>query len=50
MIEKIEEYVLKNYPTRFKKGDKIVIEERQKHYVAYVEDKSPVFLNKKSFK
>jgi hypothetical protein len=49
MIEKIEEYVLKNYPTRFKKGDKIFIEERQKHYVAYVKDKSPVFLNKKSF-
>ena len=50
MIEKIEEYVLKNYPTRFKKGDKIVIEERQKHYVVYAKDKSPVFLNKKSFK
>ena len=49
MNKNIKEYVLKNYPTRFKKGDKIVIEERQKHFVAYVEDKSPVFLNKKSF-
>ena len=49
MSKNIKEYVLKNYPTRFKKGDKIVIEERQKHYIAYAKDKSPVFLNKKSF-
>ena len=30
MNENIKEYVLKNYPTRFKKDDNIVIEERQK--------------------
>ena len=49
MSKNIKEYVLKNYPTRFKKDDNIVIEERQKHYVVYAKDKSPVFLNKKSF-
>ena len=49
MSENIKEYVLKNYPTRVKKDDNIVIEERQKHYVVYAKDKSPVFLNKKSF-
>ena len=48
-MKNIKEYVLKNYPTRFKKDDKIVIEEREKHYVVYAKDKSPVFLNKKSF-
>jgi hypothetical protein len=49
MNEKIKDYVLKNYPTRFKKNDNIIIEEREKHYVVFAVDKSPVFLNKKSF-
>ena len=50
MNENIKEYVLKNYPTRFKKDDNIVIEERQKHYVVYAKDKSPVFLSKNELK
>ena len=49
MNKNIKEYVLKNYPTRFKKDEPIIIEEREKHYVVYAKDKSPVFLNKKSF-
>ena len=46
-MDKIEEYLLKNYPSRFKKGDKIIIEERDKHIIAYIKDGSPVFLSKK---
>ncbi len=49
-MDKIEEYLLKNYPSRFKKGDKIIIEERDKHIIAYIKDRSPVFLSKKAFK
>lgn len=49
-MNKIEEYLLKNYPSRFKKGDKIIIEERDKHIIAYIKDRSPVFLSKKAFK
>ena len=48
-MSNIEEYLLKNYP-RFKKGDKIIIEERDKHIIAYVKDGSPVFLSKKILK
>ena len=44
------EYLLKNYPSRFKKGDNIKIEERDKHVIAYVKDGSPVFLSKKILK
>ena len=47
MNQKIKEYVLKQYPTRFKKGDPIIVEERENHYIAYAKDKSPVFLSKK---
>ena len=47
MNEKIKDYVLKQYPTRFKKGEHITVEES--HYIAYAKDKSPVFLSKKSF-
>jgi hypothetical protein len=50
MSKNIKEYVLKNYPARFKKDDNIVIEERQKHYVVYTKDKSPVFLSKNELK
>lgn len=49
MNEKIKDYVLKQYPTRFKKGEPIIVEERENHYIAYAKDKSPVFLSKKSF-
>ncbi len=49
MNEKIKNYVLKQYPTRFKKEDPIVVEERENHYIAYTKDKSPAFLSKKSF-
>ena len=49
MNEKIKNYVLKQYPTRFKKGEHITVEERESHYIAYAKDKSPVFLSKKSF-
>ena len=49
MNEKIKNYVLKQYPTRFKKGDLIIIEEKENHYIEYAKDKSPVFLSKKSF-
>jgi len=48
MNKKIKEYVLKNYPNRFKKDEAIVIEERENHYIAYAKDKSPVFLSKKT--
>jgi|TARA_R110000868_G_scaffold405303_1_gene684582 hypothetical protein len=48
MNEKIKEYALKNYPTRFKKEDKMIVEEREKHFVVYAKDKSPVFLSKKT--
>ena len=47
MNQKIKNYVLKQYPTRFKKGDNIIIEERDKHIIAYIKDGSPVFLSKK---
>jgi len=46
-MNKIEEYLIKNYPTRFKQGDDISIEERDKHIIAYIKDGSPVFLSKK---
>ena len=29
MNEKIKDYVLKQYPTRFKKGEPIIVEERE---------------------
>ena len=45
----IEEYLLKNYPSRFKKGDNIIIEERDKHKNAYIKDVSTVFLSKKIY-
>ena len=37
-MSNIEEYLLKNYPSRFKKGDKIIIEELDKHIIAYVKE------------
>lgn len=46
-MNKIEEYLIKNYPSRFKQGDDISIEERDKHIIAYIKDGSPVFLSKK---
>ena len=46
-MSNIEEYLLKKYPSRFKKGDDIKIEERDKHIIAYVKHGSPVFLSKK---
>ena len=49
-MNEIKKYVLKNYPTRFKKDDDIKVEEREKHFVVYAKDKSPVFLSKKDFK
>ena len=49
-MSNVEEYLLKNYPGRFKKGDNIIIEERDKHIVAYIKDGSPVFLSKKILK
>ena len=47
MNQKIKNYVLKQYPKRFKKGDNIIIEERDKHIIACIKDGSPVFLSKK---
>lgn len=46
-MSNIKEYLLKNYPGRFKKGDNIIIEERDNHIIAYIKDGSPVFLSKK---
>ena len=46
-MRNIEEYLLKTYPSRFKKDDNIIIEERDKHIIAYIQDGSPVFLSTK---
>jgi predicted ATP-dependent serine protease len=46
-MDKIKEYALKTYKSRFKSISEITVEERDNHYIVYAKDGSPVFLNKK---